>query len=68
MCSDGLTDMVPENEIQTILAEASNAREACQNLVKAACAAGGRDNITVLVVIDETPKCPLTSHEEEHQE
>jgi protein phosphatase len=49
-CSDGLTGMVSEVEIGTILAEEHDAGAAARRLVAAANTAGGIDNITVLVV------------------
>jgi protein phosphatase len=50
VCSDGLTEMVPEDEIATILeAEKGCPRRACQRLVHEANLRGGRDNITSIV-------------------
>jgi PPM family protein phosphatase len=48
LCSDGLTDFVPETEIAGGLA-AADPDQASLNLVDLALAAGGRDNITCLV-------------------
>jgi PPM family protein phosphatase len=51
LCSDGLTDMVPEGRIAEILADSSGApEEPARNLVSAALEAGGADNVTVVVV------------------
>jgi serine/threonine protein phosphatase PrpC len=50
LCSDGLTNMVPDDEIAFVLAEGSNPQSACETLVKAANTAGGTDNITVIWV------------------
>lgn len=49
LCSDGLTDEVEDMEIAAILGSGSP-QDAAQNLVAAAEAAGGHDNITVIVV------------------
>ena len=49
LCSDGLTDMVSDDDITLALKDLSDPRSACQALVDAANAAGGTDNITVLV-------------------
>jgi PPM family protein phosphatase len=49
-CSDGLTGMVSEDEIRTILTDEHEPNGAARRLVAAANAAGGIDNITVLVV------------------
>jgi protein phosphatase len=50
LCSDGLTGMVADNTIAKLLSERSDPELACRALVEAADTAGGRDNITVLVV------------------
>ncbi len=51
-CSDGLTDHVTNDEIQEILLKANNPEIACNNLINAALADGGLDNVTVLSVFD----------------
>ena len=50
LCSDGLTDLVADGEIQTILA-AHPPAAATQTLVDLARARGGHDNITVIVAL-----------------
>jgi serine/threonine protein phosphatase PrpC len=51
LCTDGLTSVVGDDLIAEILARARDDREAaCQMLIDAANAAGGPDNITVVVV------------------
>ncbi len=50
MCSDGLSDMVDDAGIAQILLSADPTQEKAQALVAAANAAGGRDNITVLLI------------------
>ena len=50
LCSDGLTDMLEDKEIESVLREASGAEEACVRLVALANEAGGVDNITAVVV------------------
>jgi protein phosphatase len=50
LCSDGLVDEVTDAEIAAILNRHSQAQAAAEALVAAANAAGGRDNITVIVV------------------
>jgi PPM family protein phosphatase len=54
LCSDGLTGMVPEGEIQRILGEREDPQRAAEALVDAANEAGGQDNITA-VVLDVIP-------------
>jgi serine/threonine protein phosphatase PrpC len=50
LCSDGLTDMVTDDDIAAILHKAESPTEAAWSLVEAANAAGGIDNTTVAVV------------------
>lgn len=49
MCSDGLSDLVPANEIKEILLEASSKEEAAKRLIDRANAEGGKDNITIVI-------------------
>jgi protein phosphatase len=50
LCSDGLTTMVPEVEIAAELVAHRRLRDAGEALIGAANEAGGRDNITVVLV------------------
>jgi serine/threonine protein phosphatase PrpC len=50
LCSDGLTTMVPEVEIAAELVAHRRLRDAGEALIAAANEAGGRDNITVLLL------------------
>lgn len=54
MCSDGLSNMLTDQEIRQIVKEEKNLREAGKKLVESANSNGGRDNITVLLVGIET--------------
>src|SRR5208283_4337845 len=49
LCTDGLTNMVPDNEIANVLSMHAP-REAVQELIDAANRGGGVDNITAVVV------------------
>jgi len=49
LCTDGLTDLVDEAPIAAILQSAPTAQAACDQLLAAALAAGGKDNITVVI-------------------
>jgi protein phosphatase len=49
LCTDGLTDMVPEADIQQVLQAEADPERACRRLVERANAAGGKDNVTVVV-------------------
>jgi PPM family protein phosphatase len=48
LCSDGLTTMVPDDEIREILVRSKSLRSAVNKLVDAANRRGGRDNITAV--------------------
>lgn len=48
ICSDGLTDMVPLNEIENILLKSSSVKKCNRILLKRALENGGKDNITVI--------------------
>ncbi len=50
LCCDGLWSMIPDETISQILEHADTPQVACNQLVAAANAAGGRDNITAVVV------------------
>jgi protein phosphatase len=50
LCSDGLVDEVTDSEIAAILGRHEGAQSAAEALVTAANSAGGRDNVTVIVV------------------
>lgn len=50
LCSDGLTDMVMDDEIAAILRNAKDAGCAVDELVKSALLHGGKDNVTVMVL------------------
>ena len=50
LCSDGVTGMIEDEEIGHILETVADPRDAADELVRAAVAAGGRDNATAVVV------------------
>jgi len=50
LCSDGLNGMVRDETIRALVAAADSPQTACDALVSAANAAGGEDNITVILV------------------
>ena len=51
LCSDGLTDMVTDEGIASLFRLGGHADDAAQRLINAALAAGGRDNVTVIVMM-----------------
>ena len=50
MCSDGLTNMLEDEEIRIIVQGAESIEEAAGELIFAANARGGRDNISVILI------------------
>jgi protein phosphatase len=50
LCSDGLTSMIPESQVAEILRESTGLEQAGRALIAAANRAGGRDNITVVLL------------------
>ena len=53
LCTDGLTNMVDDQHIQDVLVSKKTPQEKCDQLVALANAAGGLDNITVLIVVND---------------
>lgn len=50
LCSDGLSTMLEDDEIQTIMRHTPSPQQCASDLVDAALQAGGYDNVTVVVV------------------
>jgi serine/threonine protein phosphatase PrpC len=50
LCSDGLSGMVPDQDIESVLASEADPQTACDRLVDLANANGGADNVTAIVV------------------
>ncbi len=50
LCSDGLTDMVPEEQIAEILSTSAPPEDLAEQLIHEANRKGGKDNITVQIV------------------
>jgi PPM family protein phosphatase len=55
LCSDGLSKMIPDEQIERILKEEADADRAVAALITAANERGGKDNITVILVRVERP-------------
>lgn len=55
LCTDGLTEMVDEEEIAGVLLRVQSAQDTCQNLVDLALEHGGIDNVTVVLAKYEIP-------------
>jgi protein phosphatase len=65
LCSDGLTTMLDEERIASVLSSAGSMRDAVRTLVDEANAAGGRDNITALAFRLADAAAPLGEAPEE---
>ena len=50
LCSDGLSSMISDAEIEALAVSSATPQQAADNLVAAALTAGGADNVTVVVV------------------
>jgi len=50
LCSDGLTDMVADAEIERLMRYSASAADTADALMRYALAGGGRDNVTVIVL------------------
>ena len=50
LCSDGLSSMISDSEIESLSVSSATPQQAADNLVAAALTAGGADNVTVVVV------------------
>lgn len=72
LCSDGLTDMVTDEQILALVVGSGDLEAAARGLVDAANAGGGEDNITVVLfqiegagAADETARMPAATEDDE---
>jgi protein phosphatase len=64
LCSDGLTDMVADDQLATVLGDPAPLDALSQRLVDMANSGGGRDNVSVaLIRASKTPKKSGQAHE-----
>ena len=56
LCTDGLTDLVDDQTITSVLRETTRSSDACERLVQQALDNGGRDNVTVIVAAYRIPE------------
>jgi protein phosphatase len=61
LCSDGLHSLVTDEEIAAVLARHPVLTEACQKLVELANEAGGKDNVTTVLVRIEGDDAPWSA-------
>lgn len=72
LCSDGLTDMISDDEILALVAGSDDLEGAARGLVDAANAGGGEDNITVVLfqidgggAVDQSARMPAATEDDE---
>ncbi len=53
LCSDGLTEELPDETIEQVFEQQESCEVVAKNLVEAAKEAGGSDNITVVIVVED---------------
>lgn len=56
LCTDGLYEMVSDNTIASVLASTDSSKSGCQELINLALAAGGADNVTVILARYHFPR------------
>ena len=56
LCTDGLSKMVEGDQIAAVLAGHESLEDKCADLIKLANAAGGNDNVTVLISQNDQEK------------
>src|SRR5262249_21511115 len=61
LCSDGLHDMLSDDQIAGILASGETSVTLSQRLIDRALAAGGKDNVTVVLAQYRIPAVPTRS-------
>ena len=64
LCSDGLWDMVTDDDIKKLVSDSRDPREAVVNLINAANDAGGLDNITAIAVFVEGTESEVAASDE----
>ena len=63
LCSDGLSGMVTDEEIQKIVNSAADIREACSKLIARANEHGGEDNVTAVLIGIESQEADAPTEE-----
>jgi protein phosphatase len=59
LCSDGLSGMVTDDDIELIVASTNDVRDACTRLIERANERGGEDNITAVLIKIEDASAPM---------
>jgi serine/threonine protein phosphatase PrpC len=58
LCTDGLTSMVADDELATIVSDPPSLDVGCARLIARAIGQGGRDNVTVILADVSGPEVP----------
>ncbi len=66
LCSDGLCDMITSAQMSSVLGKENELGNSCRELVETAKKAGGRDNVTVVLVEYTSEKQRDTVRQEEY--
>jgi serine/threonine protein phosphatase PrpC len=53
LCTDGLSGLIDQYSIESIIKSNANVDQACNELIESALAAGGDDNVTVVILTSE---------------
>jgi len=62
LCSDGLTDMVSEDEVASVMADGGSCEQLVRRLIRSALAGGGEDNVTAIAFrMGETDEADSTA-------
>ena len=65
LCSDGITDMLKDAEIAGVAEQIDNAKTCAEKLYQEALRAGGRDNLTVMVLdVEQDEECETEDEDE----
>ena len=64
LCTDGLTEMLSDDDIKKVLLEETDINSACKKLIDIANFVGGRDNITAVIIEYGIDKKKLTGEKE----
>ena len=68
LCSDGLCDMITSEQMKAELEKDLPVKDKVNNLIKEANKAGGKDNVTVVLVESINPECIISDEKDVEEE
>lgn len=68
LCSDGLCDMITSEQMKAELEKTLPVKDKVNNLIKEANKAGGKDNVTVVLVESINPECIISDETDVEEE